>query len=365
MADVIVEKEFHTEIKINDVTDLFELHTNPHKFFKENDGKDTRGDKKGYMKIYKKIFKDKPKAESWHEKMLDEDYLKLDMWNPFVFRGHKNPEWKLETSLYRECTKLGPMGKKEKEDLFKKEKMILWEFKRNYNRFVTMNQISELDYYEWFSWMQHYGVPTRFLDFSRSFYVALYFASKNVSFENKETASFSIYAINRVWLEKRYKKCLPKKIKKLYFSKNGDSFGKDPKIQDKIINYKPRFKAVINMAPYNYNTRFVQQKSVFLFPTDVNSTFMENLCTMLVDDNNKPINSRVIKIDVTLSWNDMIYLYKQLYNMNVNAQTLFENKLESMGEIMKQKIVESRFSDVLSLNAQENNHINRGRIQGE
>jgi len=354
MADIIIEKDFYTEIKIDDVTNLFKLYTTPLKFFKENDGEDTRGDNKGYMKIYNKIFEEKPKVELWHEKMLDDNYYKADVWNPFIFRGHENPKWKLETSLYREYNKFHPEQDGEKEDLFKKEKMLLRDFQRNYNRFGEKNQINKFDYYEWFSWMQHYGIPTRFLDFTHSFFIALYFASSNISFQEKEDedALFSIYAINRVWLEKRYKDFLPTEIKALYYDSNGDSFGKSLVIQDNIINGKDRFKAVINMDPFNLNTRLVQQRGLFLFPTDLNSTFMENLCTMLVDEDKKPINSKVIKIDVRLSKKDVIYLYKQLYNMNINAQMLFENKLESMGEIMKRKLLLSRFMDVLSLNAQ-------------
>jgi hypothetical protein len=38
--------------------------------------------------------------------------------------------------------------------------------------------------------------------------------------------------------------------------------------------------------------------------------------------------------------------------MNIGAQTLFENQLDSMGEILKRKLIQSRYSDVLSLNAQ-------------
>jgi len=352
MANVISEEKYFINIRIDDVTNLFTLYTDPYKFFKESGGVASGGYKKNYMKIYKSIFEDKPKVEPWHEKMLDDEYYKLDKWNPFIFRGQENTEWEPETSLYREYMKLGPKKKNEEDDLFIKEKMILREFQRNYNRFGVRNHINENDYYEWFSWMQHYGVPTRFLDFTHSFFVAVYFASKNISFEKKNTASFSIYAVHRLWLEKRYKDFLPDEILELYYGTNGDSFGKDPVIQEKVLNYKPRFKAVINMDPFNLNERLVQQRGIFLFPTDLSSTFMENLYSMLVYEDNKPIKSRIIKIDVKLSRNDLIYLYKQLNNMNINAQTLFENKLESMGEILKQKLLLSRHSDVLSLNSQ-------------
>jgi hypothetical protein len=349
MIKIITEKNYHIEINIDDVPNLFLLYTNPHKFFMDNEGTDSMAYKTNYEEIFNMIFSDNLETESWHKKMCDDEYYKCDAWNPFVFRGHTKQKWELETTLYREYAKLGP--KQQKEDLFIKEKGLLREFQRQYNRFGVKGQIKESDYYEWFSWMQHYGAPTRFLDFSFSFFVALYFASNDISFTEEENASFSIYAVNRVWLEKRYKRFLPDEIRNLY--EKEDSFGKNPAIQEKVINHEPRFKAVINMNPFNLNSRIVYQKGLFLFPTDINSTFMENMNNMLIDDDGKPINTKVIKINVKLSQIDVVYLYKQLEYMNIGAQTLFENKLESLGEILKRKLLASRYSDILSLNPQE------------
>ena len=45
---------------------------------------------------------------------------------------------------------------------------------------------------EWLSIMQHFGAPTRLLDFSQSMYVALFMAMDNSFYEN-----FSIWCINK------------------------------------------------------------------------------------------------------------------------------------------------------------------------
>ena len=343
------EEEFQIEINIDDVTNLLQLYQNPKKLFSDQETVNPRGEKTKYMKLFDEIFIKNEDAEPQHKKMYDRQYYAQDVWNPFIFRGHASKEWELETLLYREYTRLGP--KQQTESLFKKEKELLREFQRQYNRFGLENRINKYDYYEWFSVMQHFGAPTRFLDFSYSFYVALYFASNNISFEKNKTASFAIYAINRVWLEKRYKKFLPPDINDLY--EKYDSFGKSIAIQKEVVNREnPAFKAVINMSPFNLISRIVHQKGEFLFPTDLDCTFKENLQTMLIDDDGKPINTKVIKINVELSTYDVIYLYKQLDYMNIGAQTLFENKLESMGEVLKRKLIASRYSDVLSGNAQ-------------
>ena len=50
---------------------------------------------------------------------------------------------------------------------------------------------------DWLALMQHYGAPTRLLDWTRSPYVALYFALEKA---DKESA---VWAINREWLENK------------------------------------------------------------------------------------------------------------------------------------------------------------------
>jgi hypothetical protein len=309
MANLIVEREYHTEINVGDVISLFNLYNNPHKFFVDHEGVDVRGYKTNYEETFEKIFQSITGAEQQHKAFYDPNYFPNDVWGPFVFRGQEDPEWLLETSLYREYTRL-EKGLKKKE-LFKQEKMMLREFQRQYKRFQTSREIIKNDYYEWFAVMQHHGTPTRFLDFSFSFYVALYFASNNASFCKNGTIKFVIYAINRVWLEKRYKDFLPKDIVDLYkASEGGDSFGKSLPIQEKIINSEDNpFKAVINMNPFNLNSRLVNQKGLFLFPTDLNYSFMENLQVMLTDNDGKNINNKVLTINVELSKIDLISLY--------------------------------------------------------
>jgi len=203
--------------------------------------------------------------------------------------------------------------------------------------------------------MRHHGVPTRFLDFSYSFYVALYFASQNVDFHDSDSTRFSVFAINRVRLENKYKNaCLPEEIRAMYLDETaGDSFGKSLAIQKAIIDKRfGRFRAIINMSPLNRNTRLVNQRGLFLMSADSNSTFMENLIPLLADEEIK--NTRVLKINVTLNKADVIYLFTQLQNMSIGSRTLSEKNLDSLGDIIKRKLIESRYSDVLSLNDQGN-----------
>lgn len=83
----------------------------------------------------------------------------------WVFRGQCKAKWKLKTSLERDCPNV---------TLFR-ERMAIRDFKELAKGLVK-HVGSRID---WLACMQHYGTPTRLLDFTKSFDVALYFSFSN------------------------------------------------------------------------------------------------------------------------------------------------------------------------------------------
>lgn len=84
------------------------------------------------------------------------------------FRGHSDSDYKLMPSLYRT-----PYAKSD-------ERQFMGKFKSKAIRFVheSMSDDRDASFFQWLFVMQHYGTPTRLLDWSQNALTALAFATQ-------------------------------------------------------------------------------------------------------------------------------------------------------------------------------------------
>jgi hypothetical protein len=92
----------------------------------------------------------------------------------FFFRGQARADWHLVPSILRvaEANKLDAVRSRWLED------QLLAEFRTAAHLYLPPTTLpgNEADVVAWWGLMQHYGAPTRLLDWTRSLYVATYFA---------------------------------------------------------------------------------------------------------------------------------------------------------------------------------------------
>ncbi|CRF32570.1 hypothetical protein BRSU_0878 [Brachyspira suanatina] len=113
------------------------------------------------------------------------------------YRGHADKEWELIPSIQRAKFN-NDKEYLDNEELFRKER----EFVNTFMSKAVMldhKKPNINDYASWLTLMQHYGMPTRLLDWTESPLVALYFA---ISYRKEEKKDAIIFLLNPYELNK-------------------------------------------------------------------------------------------------------------------------------------------------------------------
>ncbi len=243
-----------------------------------------------------------------------EDILGLtDSLHGFVFRGQRDYHWPLSTTLERYID--------EGLDAPNREAWILNQFRRRAHNIIDKAP-DENELIEWMALLQHYGGPTRLLDFTKSLLIALFFAC-----EESENDS-AVWFLN---------------IHNLVFNHSSSTRGDYLHIQfseildnaSKIVGQSTKEKGLLPIEPEKLNERMSIQQGLSIMPIDANDTFMNN---MMVEYNWNNISYKEIsiqefkdmgfskypeiaKIKIDINWKNKILRF--LDRINISANSLF------------------------------------------
>lgn len=245
---------------------------------------------------------------------IDKDGKEIDQ--DWMCRGQRNTDWKLQTSLERACKSFVGIDLSKAEEI---EKKLIYEFSRRYHLYTT-HIPNQNDTLEWLTLMQHHGAPTRLLDWTYSFFVAVYFAFEDAHEENSESGSYAVWCINNKWLQLEVgKKFHANGIKRSTIKQYAET--RDGKSFDKIFRNDNPKPLVCPVNPLRYNERLTIQQGVFLCPGDVRKPFEDNL-VFLNEANNVQYNFyKLTLMDKDGSFRKAAL--RHLNRMNMNRATLF------------------------------------------
>ena len=116
----------------------------------------------------------------------DELLRQFEGFHGWYFRGHSSAQWSIQSTLERRT----PSG----ESGFLTEFTNTNEFRRRAHNYVTGSQLPTTPG-GWLALMQHFGAPTRLVDFTHSPYVAAYFAFEDLPTDGSDRCA--VIAINR------------------------------------------------------------------------------------------------------------------------------------------------------------------------
>jgi hypothetical protein len=187
---------------------------------------------------------------------------RLVLW---AFRGHGDASWGLDSTLHRGARQFGcPL-----DWLADREAWMLRQFQRRAHHYIN-DAPSQEQRLEWLALIQHYGGPTRLLDFSHSFYVAAFFAVE------RALNDAAIWAVNLQKLEIALRK--KSKLGGRTQDENIDKTNtKLISLAEAYLRGNPADKLILHVEPDRMNERLSIQKGLFLFPCDVSSSFEDNL----------------------------------------------------------------------------------------
>jgi hypothetical protein len=189
----------------------------------------------------------------------------------WIYRGQSVASWLPATSLERCCARHGVRAPK--------ASIVEWdlhrEFRRAYHQY-TQHVPPTNAVVEWLALMQHYGAPTRLLDFTYSVYIAAYFATEH------SVGASAIWAVNTQWANELAMANLisagndPQDVRRLQepFVEGTEA------VFERLVMREPLACCVVPINPFRLNERLRTQKGIFLAPCNVDASFMDNLSAM-------------------------------------------------------------------------------------
>jgi len=210
-------------------------------------------------------------------------------------------EWPLETALER---------LKVQDLASKAERALLTSFKRRAHHYL--GDLPEADdNLEWLALMQHHGAPTRLLDWTRSPYVALFFAFERA----REPSGYSaLWAINVDWCLQRSRQVVEQRVRRNLNPQ--DTLGGAAVFNQVFLEATIEF--VAPLQPFRMNERLTIQQGLFLCPGSAQAPFMQNLKGL---DNNSTLRNSLHKLRIPRSLRAEVL--KALARMNIGRATLF------------------------------------------
>jgi hypothetical protein len=224
------------------------------------------------------------------------------------------------------------------------ERDIIREFQRKASLYVGHVPDGD-DILEWLALMRHYGAPTRLLDWTYSFFIAVYFSLA----ENKEGVVWA-FDSNLVSNAQKAKKRITKTgedEKGLFLSIEKRLAGKRDLLELQNENYKLVDLAIASylfkrptpfihaVNPFRLNQRLSIQQGIFLLSGSVEMSFEENLRRYL--PNTKQLKNGLHRIAIKADTEERKKILRELHQMNIGNAVLFPG-LDGFAKSLAEKL---------------------------
>ena len=245
---------------------------------------------------------------------LGSEQFRLSRW---VFRGQSNADWPFQPSLERFANLI-------RERPQSVEAYGLTEFRRHAHHYTT---VTPSDTLEWLALLRHHSAPSRLLDFTKSPYVAAFFATA----EAASNEGAAIWAIDSLAIRRHAAILLSEQR---MFSVNHAQLGRrclteetftfsDPAVFDLLIQDGPQALVAVPVEPFRTNERMLQQRGMFLCQNTLFGPFDAALKNVVRHAKQDPETTTPVLFKLTITPGAHPYVLRELHRMNINYATLF------------------------------------------
>ncbi|MCI0559973.1 MAG: FRG domain-containing protein [Nitrososphaera sp.] len=247
-----------------------------------------------------------PPITTWDNLNKTYDHL-FSTGKRWLFRGQRDAGLPLKPSLERALHRFGlPFNK-----LRSGEDFLLRQFKRNFHRY-SLYMPSDHDKAEWLALMQHHGVPTRLLDWTYSFHIALFFA---IEFARVDSTC-GVWAVDNDFLVEILKIELRDKFSKEENDLYDEGGDKDHRILNKLFDGEADI--VLPMNPLRLNERLAIQQGIFLFSQSKTQPFHKTFELMRIKN-----PDAFQKLEIVCSQKFLLTALRMLQSINIWRVSLF------------------------------------------
>jgi hypothetical protein len=231
----------------------------------------------------------------------------------WVYRGHSNVDWSLQTTLERVVAG-GVISGQLHQELETRE-----AFYQRAHHYIAAPPRDE-ERLEWAALLRHHGGPSRLLDVTASPYVAAYFALE----ESTAGKPFAVLAIHALALHAETQNKVGASSDMDFRTRHGAAEAILRREKTKAI------RGVVWAEPKRINERMAAQQGSFLVPGDLTVSFEENLQATLGDP--EPIDwskattrphRETMLMKIEFPWTMQRAVQLELNRMNISAATLY------------------------------------------
>ena len=226
-----------------------------------------------------------------------------------IYRGQAGGDWTLQTRLARAVEEWN--GEIDFESLVALERKLLRSFQRRAHLFLPTAYLPPADRpLAWLALMQHHGCPTRLLDWTLSFYVALYIA---VSLEPQKDGL--------IWMLR------PSRLAETHPPfENPSVTDLDETAYSDCCCREPGFRWVSTLRPSALSDRMHAQQGLFLFSNDPTADLVELPMST---------SSGPDRVKVTIARDLKPAVRQVLIRMNLTAAALFPG-IDGLGRLLQE-----------------------------